>query len=343
MKPQRKKRRNKTIDESVDYFCKRNRLTITTQKRDLLIRCFLLYGDGRLINKSRLNRYLVLFIKNDLNFWKQRIRRLLCISPKSVTKKKFLLLYGKHQSILKWKNYTTLQSKTNQFEYKNVKYGWTIEQFNEYNKSRAITTSNMIKKYGKIEGNRKYKEYVETQRYSGCSVEYFIDKYGYELGMKKYSEVCHSKGITLPNFIGKYGELEGRRKYRDYLEHKPTFYSKISQKIFWEIQTENCYFAEKNKEFGLLSEDGYYFYDFVDVKLKKCIEFNGDYWHCNPKIYAPDYITHYGYTASDIWKKDNKKNDFIKSKGYDIMIVWESDYNSNPDLIVNNMRNFLND
>jgi very-short-patch-repair endonuclease len=205
---------------------------------------------------------------------------------KGVTKKKFLLLYGKNETIVRWKNYLNLQSKTNTYEYKKEKYGWTENDYIKYNKSRSVTLNNMVKKYG---------------------------------------------------------EDLGRKKYRDYCEIRPTFHSKISQELFWKIKTDDCYFAEYNKEFGLNSENGYYFYDYVDSKLKKCIEFNGDYWHCNPKIYTEDYKTHYNYTARDIWKKDEEKINFIRSKEYDVMIVWESEYLQNPDKIIKEVKDFLYD
>lgn len=338
----RKPRRNQTIEENVNYFCVKNNLQLTTKQKNQVKECFLLY-ENKFSSKSKLCEYLKKFIKNDLKFWKQRLNRLLKINLKGVTKKKFLLLHGKEEAIKKWKTYTNKQAFVNSYEYKKQKYGWTEDQFNEYNKSRSVTIENMIKKYGEKIGTENYKKYVEKQKYCGISLEYFIQKYGDISGTKKYYEICKSKALTLDNFIKKYGEDLGRKKYRDYCEIRPTFHSKISQELFWKIKTDNCYFAEYNKEFGFNSPTGYYFYDYVDTKLKKCIEFNGDYWHCNPKIYSEDHKTHYNYTADDIWKKDEEKINFIKSKEYDVMIVWESEYLQNPDKILKEVRNFLYD
>ena len=69
-------------------------------------------------------------------------------------------------------------------------------------------------------------------------------------------------------------------------------------------------------------------------KLNLVIEYNGDYWHCNPKKYSEDYFHQVkNKTAKELWEYDNNKIDLIKSKGYNLVIVWESELKENPDLI----------
>lgn len=335
-------RRAKTIEQNIEYFCKRNNLKLTDKQKSNLKECFVSYS-SKFSSNTKFYEYVKKFIKYDLKFWKQRLRRLTKINLKGVTKIKFLLVYGKNETLLRWETYKNLQALTNTFEYKKEKYGWTEDEFLNYNLSRSITLDNMIKKYGDEFGKKKYEDYVEKQKRSGCTLDYFIDKYGEIEGTLKYDNVCKMKSLNLSNFIRKYGEEEGKRKYRDYWDVRPTSYSKSSQELFWKIKTDNCYFAEYNKEFGLNSKNGYYFYDFVDTKLKKCIEFNGDYWHCNPKLYDSTHKTHYGYTAEDIWKKDENKINHIKSLGYDVMVIWESDYLNDTDNIIKKIGDFLND
>ena len=38
-------------------------------------------------------------------------------------------------------------------------------------------------------------------------------------------------------------------------------------------------------------------------------------------------------TAKEIWCSDKVKISFLKSKGYDVMIIWESDYEKNEKII----------
>jgi hypothetical protein len=77
-------------------------------------------------------------------------------------------------------------------------------------------------------------------------------------------------------------------------------------------------------------------YVVYDVKHKDCIiEFNGDYWHANPKIYSSvDKIR--GKLASEIWKRDAKKLATAEEAGFRILVVWESDYLENRETTIEN-------
>ena len=74
-----------------------------------------------------------------------------------------------------------------------------------------------------------------------------------------------------------------------------------------------------------------YLYDVqksVDIFIpskNKIIECNGDYWHCNPKIFNPNYynkIVH--LTAQEIWNRDKQKQDILKNAGYEVEVIWEN-------------------
>lgn len=68
--------------------------------------------------------------------------------------------------------------------------------------------------------------------------------------------------------------------------------------------------------------------------LNLIIEYNGDYWHCNPKKYDPDYFNQKKQkTAKELWEYDKNKIDLIKEKGYNLEIVWESDLKDDNTLI----------
>ena len=63
----------------------------------------------------------------------------------------------------KWQEYKNKQAEKNKFEYKQNKFGWTKEKFDEFNKSRAVTLKNMINRYGQEIGNEKWKTYCYLQ------------------------------------------------------------------------------------------------------------------------------------------------------------------------------------
>ena len=70
-------------------------------------------------------------------------------------------------------------------------------------------------------------------------------------------------------------------------------------------------------------------YVVYDIKHKNCIiEFNGDYWHANPKEYKETDLIR-GNLVKNIWEFDSKKIKLAKDLGYKVLIVWESDYIDN--------------
>jgi hypothetical protein len=58
------------------------------------------------------------------------------------------------------------------------------------------------------------------------------------------------------------------------------------------------------------------------------IEFYGDLWHANPKLYPDDeqVLNKVGLPAGDIRTKDKIKEEFLLSIGYKVLIVWEKEW-----------------
>ena len=78
--------------------------------------------------------------------------------------------------------------------------------------------------------------------------------------------------------------------------------------------------------------------------LKKCIEFNGDYWHCNPIKYNETYIHPIiKLSAKDIWKKDFLKNKWNIDRGYNVLVIWESEYRKYPQQVIDSCIKFINE
>jgi G:T-mismatch repair DNA endonuclease (very short patch repair protein) len=85
-------------------------------------------------------------------------------------------------------------------------------------------------------------------------------------------------------------------------------------------------------------------YDYADTKRKKCIEFNGDFWHCNPNDFKPDQIHRVKRKkAIDIWKTDEDKKSLIENRGYQVLIIWESEYKKNPQQTLEKCIKFINE
>lgn len=75
---------------------------------------------------------------------------------------------------------------------------------------------------------------------------------------------------------------------------------------------------------------------------KKIIEYNGDFWHCNPKKYSADYINpRTKLKASEKWRLDQEKIRFARDQGYEVLVVWESDFKKNKEKVLAECIKFL--
>ena len=257
---------------------------------------------------------------------------------KAVTKENLIKRYGEEEGLKRWKSYCERQSKTNTFEYKKEKYGWTKEQFDEYNASRAVTKENLIKRYGEEEGLKRWDAYIERQKETK-SFEYMCEKYGKD----KAVEINGMKALTLDNFVRKYGEEVGKIKYDEYIKTNNDFYSNISQDLFNKIDIifamkgYKTYYATKNTEYTVPYKKSCICLDYYIEELKTCIEFNGTVFHADPRYYKEDDRPNpfdQSLTSKDIWDHDKERYDYLlKEHGIKTIVVWEEDYRNNFDVV----------
>lgn len=262
----------------------------------------------------------------------------------AVTLENLVKKYGKDEGQKKWNQYKKKQATSNTFDYKLKKHGWSREQFDQFNKSRSVTLENLIKKYGEDEGLERFEVYCKRQQYT-TSIEYFIEKYGEDEGEKKWNQFCTDRGrssnisFVMKKYNITYNEAETllSERYKG-----PTFVSNKEIKFinnFLLNITEDVY-TYKNRQFCIWSKEllAPLFYDLTCSKNKKIIEYNGDYWHCNPNRYSDNfYLKQANRTASEIWKRDELKIKAAKDRGFEVFTVWESEYDSNPDQVIKNI------
>lgn len=257
------------------------------------------------------------------------------LKEKAVTLDNCIKRHGIEKGTLVYNDYKNRQSYTNTLEYKKT-LGWSEDDFKNYNDSRAVTLDNCIRRHGIDKGTKIYNDYCNKQSYAGVKLDYFIEKYGDVKGNEIYKELLKRKLLVLDTFIRKYGNVEGTIKYKEYLNNKSKPYSKISQIIFNKIDKllDNKYetfYAEKNEEIYIYSNEYKkgFLLDYYIKDLNLCIEYNGDYWHCNPKIYKIDEkINQHGIlkNVEDIWNRDKERYNILKNEfNIDTIVIWESD------------------
>jgi len=82
--------------------------------------------------------------------------------------------------------------------------------------------------------------------------------------------------------------------------------------------------------------------DIYIPSLNLIIEYNGDYWHCNPKKYESDYFhKKKNKYAWEIWEYDKNKLELIKNNGYTLEVIWESDFRNNNKIIKHIIKKYV--
>jgi hypothetical protein len=147
------------------------------------------------------------------------------------------------------------------------------------------------------------------------------------------------------SMLGKKATEESKQKQRDtwmknygvpnaYLIKQQGNESREANEFFKVLQE----FVRDDLESEQLVESRYY----ADAKIKDektLIEFYGDYWHMNPAKYADDFVNDKKHqTAKEIRERDLERKRWLEERGYRVIIVWESDWNSQRENVLDFLR-----
>ena len=189
-------------------------------------------------------------------------------------------------------------------------------------------------------------------------IGYWLKK-GYSQEESEYKIKERQKTFTIEKCIQKYGKSEGlniwterQKNWSEKIEimHKDGLFVKFRKEPYSNSEIE--LFSEVSKNFDKFYFGDNQFYRYIKdigktfaydfVCKKKVIEFNGDYWHCNPLIYKEDFFNKSKQMfAKDIWNYDKIKIDSIEKLGYKALIIWEYDYNNNKQKVVQQCIDFI--
>lgn len=234
------------------------------------------------------------------------------------------------------------------------------------------------KSFKKYEGmtdedkEKQIREYLQCDRddRNTNQVKYWIKKgYSEEEAKQKVSE--RQNTFTLEKCIAKYGDEEGTRRYN---ERQKNWSAKIEEQyqqgLFSKIphsQNSNIYskfekdivdsiiesldidindiYCYKTSQFRLenTNEDCKNKIFSYDLTIgNKIIEFNGDFWHMNPDMYDSDYVHPYSnLSAEEKWEIDEIKLKCAFQNGYEVLTIWEQEYNENKEDTIQKCIKFL--
>lgn len=254
------------------------------------------------------------------------------------------------------------QSKMTEFDFNSMmpsrKEHWIKKGYSE---EESILKSNENIRIATNNCNEFVKDKIKNpEKYIGChdtSIEYYL-KQG-------YSEIESSKMLrerqstfTISKCIKKYGDVKGQKVWRDRQEKWTSSlltngnlkigYSNVSQILFDSIcdkleSIDHIFYGRKNNEISLSNGKRGFLYDFTDTLNKKIIEFNGDVYHGNPLLFTESDRPHpfRDVTSKELWEKDRIKIELAKSHGFEVLVIWESEYKKDKELTVKRCLDFL--
>lgn len=245
------------------------------------------------------------------------------------------------------------------------KYGYEegIKKYKQKNQLCSGSLETFIKRYGEIEGKKKYDNFRQkcivrpeiknnpnseyNNRKFATTLDYWLEKCNGDIEKAKQKLKERQNTSSLNKFIRKYGLENGTNQYIETCRKKLwkfNPYSKMSTNFIEELlilvknyNFKKIYYGEN--EYVFLINDESIKIAKPDLYIKDInliIEFYGDYFHRNPKIYK-NVIDDKKYK---IWEYDEKRIKLIRKKyNCTIMIVWELDYHLQKEKILNEIKN----
>lgn len=175
-----------------------------------------------------------------------------------------------------------------------------------------------------------------AERQATCSLKSFIKRYGEEEGTRRY----HERNEKWQNALNNKSPEEKERIYQErvagFAKAHIESVSKKETKIFDLIEKELNLKIER--QFPIEHKNKIYLFDgkFKNILL----EFNGDYWHCNPKTYIESYYHPIRKQfAKEVWAYDDFKCNVV-GKDYKKFIIWENELHDS-DKIIERFRLFI--
>ena len=171
-----------------------------------------------------------------------------------------------------------------------------------------------------------------------------------KIGSKSKSSECKRNAVikqwkTIKDDIVEFEKVKNNHKkrmievWKNYSEEKRNFIltalvesngnkrSKLSDDVKKELIKHNLYD-------NFVSEECFcgFFPDEINHKIKLIIEVYGDQYHCNPKKFlnSKEYVTLIERTVEEQWLRDKRRLACFYQQGYQVIIIWESDWHNNP-------------
>ena len=188
---------------------------------------------------------------------------------------------------------------------------------------------------------------IVSEKQVTFSKEKCIERYGEEEGLKIWS-ARQEKWMATMDSKSEEEKLEILKKK---IFHNKV-YSENSQELFKKINEAlgegDFFFATSIHGEGNIETVNKQLFKPDFCWKNKIIEFFGTYWHCDPshpKYGVPGFYIRRGskkYTAASVWKIDKWRIEELQKSGYEVLVIWESEWNKSPEETIQKCLDFLN-
>lgn len=231
---------------------------------------------------------------------------------------------------------------------KTIRKRYGVDYISQIEEVKEKKVQTMLKNFG-VKHNFQLKSQLEKRRLT-VKKRYGVNNVSQANTIKKKKAETFYEHYGITN-IFKDNEYIKRKTLEKYgtLPGKPSRFANKFFKILRDVlktiekeisvtfgHYEYCVHNEDLSELFLL--------DFVAIykNKKAAIEFNGDFWHMNPKIYKPtDFHSVMKKSAKEIWLKDAHKKEFLKKEGINSISIWNSEYDENPEKQLEKAHKFI--
>jgi hypothetical protein len=180
---------------------------------------------------------------------------------------------------------------------------------------------------------------IELGKHQSRNLEFFIKKYGEVIGKEKWNNKVNSwQNTMLEKPDSEKIEINLKRAYKN------GSVSKGETALMNDLKSLLNDSDNVKSQLILHIPNSSNFFKYDIVYKDKIIEYNGDIWHANPVLFDSDDIPKFPKntrTAKEIWEKDLKKEKIALDEGYKVLVIWESDYHNNKNLVIQKCLNFL--
>ena len=231
----------------------------------------------------------------------------------------------------------------------------------EFYKKRNIDDNNRLDFIKSISKKRDYNtrlEYYTKRGYSEddarkilyerqntFTLEKCIETYGYVKGKERYYErqKLWSDKIEEKYKNGEFSKFPYNLSANSYSTFEIDCINEIANRIG--LSPDEYYSATSDLgQYEIFDDISKKRYNYDFTYKNKIIEFNGDYWHCNPSKYDPEYYnSQLKMTAKQKWDYDKEKEDIIVKKGFKIMSIWESEFKNDKEKTIQKCIDFINE